>query len=109
MRTPQGYPGNAAIPRCSALSWPIWRLPGSARVVPAPGQTHYSATRPTHREGSGRCCAPEGPGRDPAALGPDRAPQTPRFRRRTTPALRLTGLAKGRNVIKRSFNDHKQW
>ena len=103
-----GTPGQRGDSPMRGLLLAIWRLPGSARVVPAPGQTHYSATRPTHREDQGDAARPRGPGRDPAALGPDRAPANAALRRNRPP--RFDSLAyKRRNVIERSFNDHKQW
>jgi len=87
-----GTPGNVAIPLCSAPFWP----PGGCQD--RPGSSPHPARRTIRRQclliarDQGDAARPRGPGRDPAALGPDRAPQTPRLRRRTTPALRLTGL-----------------
>jgi len=63
-RTTMIIPGPSARMSPSASCRPSTTIPSrrSRLAAPAPGQTHYSATRPTHREGSGRCCAPEGSG-----------------------------------------------
>ncbi len=61
MRTPQGHPGNVAIPRCSAPSWP------SGGCQDRPGASPHPARRTIRRQGlliardQGDAARPRGP------------------------------------------------
>jgi len=108
MRTPQGHLGNVAIPRCSAPPGP------SGGCQDRPGWSPHPARRTIRRQGL-LIARDQGDAARPRvrAVIPQPSYQIAHRKRRGSAGgrpPRFDSLAyKGRNVIVRSFNDHKQW